>query len=315
TFALTNNQALAMSINQVSVSVINPLAPVFTDNFNSGTVDTNKSWTLDTTALDTTTPGDITPDSSITVTNGVLEMAITANTGNWPGMALITSTNYSATATSPVTFDVDRVKLAYTLVTGTGALERSGVWIRDETGANYVFLDEYVVHNTGTVGGWQYNVVTGQPSDTPLPAVGTVIPAFTAPAFNDQGNHHMKAEVNGSTVTLWLDGVYGASVPFPFSTNLRFGIGTYVAAATDIVDGFFDNVIISGAGGFTPTLGRLTATAQANGKVVIAWSGTGTLQSTTALLGGWTDVTPAPTGTSYTATVSAQKQQFFRLRQ
>ena len=74
-------------------------------------------------------------------------------------------------------------------------------------------------------------------------------------------------------------------------------------------------MIISGAGGFTPTLGRLTATAQANGKVVIAWSGTGTLQSTTALPGGWTDVTPAPTGTSYTATVSAQKQQFFRLRQ
>ena len=125
----------------------------------------------------------------------------------------------------------------------------------------------------------------------------------------------MKVEANGSTVTLWLDGVYGASVPFPFGTNLTFGIGTYVAAATDIVDGFFDNVVISGAGGVTPPLGKLTATLQANGQVVIAWTGAGILQSTTALPGGWTDVTPAPTGTSYTVTTTSQKVQFFRLRQ
>jgi hypothetical protein len=177
-----------------------------------------------------------------------------------------------------------------------------------------VFFDEYVVHNTGTTGGWQYNVVTGQGSDTPLPAVGTVIPAFTPPAFNDQGNHHMKVEANGSTVTLFLDGVYGASVPFPFGTNVTFGIGTYVAAATDIVNGFFDNVVISSATGAAPGLGSLTATAQGNGKVVISWTGPGTLQSTTAVTGSWLDVSPPPTGTSYTVTASGQ-QQFFRLRQ
>jgi hypothetical protein len=318
TFNLTNNQALAMGTPQVGVTVINPLSPIFSDNFNFGTVDTNKNWKFDTTALDTTTPGDITADSSITVTNGVLEMAITANTANWPGMDLITKSNYAATATSPVTFEVDRVKLGYTLVTGTSALERTGVWVFDATGANYVFFDEYVVHNTGTVGGWQYNVVTDQPTSAtplPLPAVGTVIPAFTAPAFNDQGNHHMKVEANSSTVTLWLDGVYGASVPFPFGTGLTFGIGTYVAAATDIVDGFFDNVVISGAGGVAPTLGKLTAT-QANGQVVIAWSGAGTLQSTAALPGGWTDVSPPPTGNSYSIPVSGLKQQqYYRLRQ
>jgi hypothetical protein len=242
-------------------------------------------------------------------------MNITADSGNWPGMDLTTKNSYSATATSPVAFDVDRVKLGYTLVTGTGALERSGVWVRDQTGTNYVFFDEYVVHNTGTVGGWQYNVVTGQPTDTPLPGVGTVIQAFTAPAFNDQGNHHIKVEANGSTVSLYLDGVYGASVPFPFGTNLTFGFGTYVAAATDMVDGFWDNAVVSGAGGVGPTLGRLTATAQPNGQVMISWSGPGTLQSTTSLPGGWTTVTPAPTGTSYTVSTQSQKAQFFRLTQ
>ena len=78
---------------------------------------------------------------------------------------------------------------------------------------------------------------------------------------------------------------------------------------------FAQRVILNSGNHQTNSVANQGATAQANGKVVIAWSGTGTLQSTTALLGGWTDVTPAPTGTSYTTTVSAQKQQFFRLRQ
>jgi hypothetical protein len=220
----------------------------------------------------------------------------------------------AADAHPAITFEVDRVKLDYVLVTGTGALERSGIWVWDASGANYVFFNEYVVHNTGNVGGWQYNVVTGQTSDTPLPAAGTVIQAFTPPAFNDQGNHHMKVEANGSAVTLYLDGVYGVSVPFPFGTNITFGIGTYVAAATDIVNGYFDNVVVSGVGGVTPTLGSLTATAQANGQILITWSGAGTLQSSTSVPGGWTDVSPAPTGTSYNVTPAGNSMRFFRLR-
>jgi hypothetical protein len=313
TFAITNDQAIATTTSQVGVTVINPLAPVFTDNFSSASVDTNKNWLFETTPLDPVTPGAITSDSALTVTNGVVEMAITADSGNWPGMDLKTRQIFAASTTSPVSLDVDRVKLNYVLVTGTGALERSGVWVWDTSGTNYLFFDEYLVHNTGTVGGWQYNVVTGQSTGSPLPGVGQVVQAFTPPAFNDQGNHHIKVEANGSDVKLYLDGIYGATVPFP-STNVVFGIGTYVAAATDVVSGYFDNVVVSSSNGTPATLGPLTATQQ-GGKVVITWTGSGTLQSATAVSGPWTDVTPPPTGNSYSVAPTAQAQEFYRLRQ
>jgi hypothetical protein len=316
TFSATNDQALAMSVSQVGVSVISMLGPVFTDTFSSPTVDTNKNWKFDTTALDSTTSGNITADSGVSVTNGTLKIAVTADTGNWPGITLRTAQGYSATATAPVTFDVDRVQLTYVLVTGTGALERSGVWVSDSTGQNYVFLGEYVVHNSGTLGGWQYNVVTGGTNDTVLPGQGTVIQAFNTPAFNDQGNHHVKLEANGTNVKIYLDGVYGATVPFPFASNLTFGIGTYVAAATDIATGYFDNAVVSTSAGTPPTGGTLTATAKGN-QVVISWTGTGTLQSTSTLASSgtaWADVTPPPSGNSYTVTPTAGHNQFYRLR-
>jgi hypothetical protein len=71
----------------------------------------------------------------------------------------------------------------------------------------------------------------------------------------------MKVVVNGATAKLYLDNVLGAEVPFPFGQDLTFGIGTYVAAATDIATGRFDNVLISG--GSAPDAGRLTAARQA----------------------------------------------------
>jgi hypothetical protein len=56
----------------------------------------------------------------------------------------------------------------------------------------------------------------------------------------------------------------------------------------------------------------------ANGKVTITWTGTGVLQQTTTLSGNpipWTDVTPQPTGNSYSVTPgTAAGQMFYRLR-
>jgi len=315
TFNVTNDQAVAV-LNGVSITVINPLVPALTDNFTSGNVDTNKTWSFDATPLDATTPGTLTADSGFTVASGVLEMSVGADTGNWPGMSLRTPTGYVASVTAPVTFELDRVKLDYKLVTGTGALERTGIWVFDSTGANYVFFDDYAVHNNGTVGGWQYNAVIGQASDIALPAVGTVISAFTPPGFNDQLNHHMKVEVNGTDVKLFLDGVFGAAVPFPFSKGITFGFGSYVAAATDYTYGYFDNVVVSVPGQLPVSIGPLKAAKQANGDLVISWTGTGTLQSTASLPGGWANVSPAPSGTSYTITAaSLTGQKFFRLSQ
>jgi hypothetical protein len=54
----------------------------------------------------------------------------------------------------------------------------------------------------------------------------------------------------------------------------------------------------------------------AAGKVTITWTGTGTLQQTSALSpAAWADVTPAPVGNTYTVTVGASGDLFFRLKQ
>jgi hypothetical protein len=54
-------------------------------------------------------------------------------------------------------------------------------------------------------------------------------------------------------------------------------------------------------------------TVAADGKVTISWTGTGTLQQTTDLV-NWTDVTPQPTGNSYTVSPATASHAFYRLR-
>jgi hypothetical protein len=50
----------------------------------------------------------------------------------------------------------------------------------------------------------------------------------------------------------------------------------------------------------------------ASGQINITWTGSGTLQSATSLSGPWSDVTPAPTGNSYSAPLGAGSL-FFRV--
>jgi hypothetical protein len=159
--------------------------------------------------------------------------------------------------------------------------------------------------------GWRYNLMRGAADDNPANE-GINIPAFDGGTFDDQGNHRMKIVVNGATAKLYLDGVFGAEVPFPYSEGLTFGFGTYVAAATDVATGTFDNVRISG--GSAPSGGRMTVTKQGTG-VTITWTGGGTLETSTTLLpGSWQPVTPAPVGSTYTA-ATLTGSRFYRVKQ
>lgn len=307
-FTLTDDQGACIA-NGVNVTVTPPPVTLLSDDFSGSVVDTSK-WQVDQTPL--VEGGAATPDSAVTLVNGQAVMAVTAEVASWPGLALDTVKTFTAGPTAPAIFEIDRAKLGFVLVTGTSAKQRTGVWVKDSTGTNYVFFCEYATHD-GTAGGWQYHRQIGQTGDTPVTGNGVSIAAFSAATFNDQGNHHMKAVANGSTVKLYLDDVLGAEVPFPFTDGITFGFGTYVAAATDIATGTFDNAKVSGV---APSLGPLSA-AKLGGNIVISWTGSGTLQSADALgnTTAWSDVTPAPTGNSYTITAAAQAtQKFYRLR-
>lgn len=308
-FELANAEGACIG-GQVNILITAAPVPVFSDDFASGQIDP-AHWLVEAGALDVATPGTSTPESAVTVEAQQLKMDITAATGNWPGYNLTTVASYDASTTAPVIFEVDRAKLEFALVTGTGAKQRTGVWVSDATGANQLWFGEYATHD-GTAGGWQYNVMRGLASDLPLPGAGMGIPAFTLPKYNDFGNHRMKVVADGTRVHLYLDEALGASVPFPIASGIKFGLGTHVAAGTDRVTGRYDNVVISVPG---EAVGNVAAALDASGNVVISWNGSGVLQSANALTGEWTDVTPAPEGNTYTIPVGdLTAQAFFRLR-
>ena len=106
-FTLASDQAVQIG-NSVNVSVTPAPIVVLTDEFTGATVDMNK-WALDSTPL--IEGGTLTADSSVFTTNGVVEMYVWCDLANWPGFALYTKTGYTASATSPAVFEIDRTKM------------------------------------------------------------------------------------------------------------------------------------------------------------------------------------------------------------
>jgi len=306
-FGASSSPAAAVA-GPLKVEVVAVPQVLLTDDFSGSAFDTAK-WKLDTTAFDSLVPGTATAGSAIILTNGQAKIDVTAETGNWPGLALLTVQSFSAAQTTPATFEIDRVLFDFVLVTGTAAKQRTGLWIQDANG-NFVFFNDYLAHDGGAFG-WNYNRMIGQPGDNPA-VIGTDILPFAQTRFDDRRRHRAKMVANGSTVRLYLDDVFGTEVPFPFSQGLTFGFGAYVGAATDIVRGYFDDAKITG--GSAPVGGRLSAGTQ-GANIVISWTSTGVLQFTGSLSPtNWQDVTPAPTGNTLTVTPTPGGNGYYRLR-
>ncbi len=304
-FDVTSSPSACIS-GALAVEIVAVPQVLLTDDFTASAIDPAK-WREDNTAFET---GMATPESGVAVVAGQAKFTITVESSLWPGLSLLTAKTYSAGATTPVTFEVDRVLLDFDLVTGTGSEQRSGVWVKD-TGGNFVLFAEHTAHD-GRNFGWGYNKMTGQADDNPM-GNAVNIAAFDGGLFDNQKSHRIKIVANGLTVKLFLDGVLGAEVPFAFSQGLTFGFGAYVDETGNVVRATFDNARITG--GSAPTAGRFTGASVQNGNVVISWTGGGVLQSTASLTpASWTDVTPAPAGNSLTLPPSAEASRFYRLR-
>jgi len=294
-FASTPSSCVSGSL---SVDVVAVPQVLLTDDFPGTAFDANK-WVLDATPFDS---GVATAESAITIAGGVAMIDVIAEASLWPGLALLTKDTYNATATAPVTFEIDRVRVQFVLTTGTGAEQRTGAWVKNASG-NFVFFSDYLAHD-GRNYGWRFNKSTGA-ADDDLVGIGVNIAAFDAAAFNDRGKHRMKLVANGATVKLYLDDVFGAEVPFAFASGLTFGFGAYPDETANAVKGTFDNARILG-GEDLSVPDQLTARVQ-GANVVVTWVGTGRLQQSSALgaAAAWTDVTPAPTGNTYTTPPNA----------
>lgn len=232
--------------------------------------------------------------------NGQFELVVTATGNYWGGASLVTSQSWSASAIDPLVFELDRVA-SLSAATGT----RTAVWITDAGRSNFVCLADLSEASLG----WSYNQRVGQSSDTPTGA-GVDIPAFNGGTFDDGGPHHIKLVANGTTVKIYLDGVFGVEAPFPVSQGIQFEVGGYVRAEGDTLTGDFDNISIAGTPPSTP--GKLTAIRQ-GANVAISWMGNGTLQSSVLVTGSWGDVT-APSNPLIIPPSDQGQQKFYRLR-
>lgn len=168
--------------------------------------------------------------------DGVMRLGGVVGRGYWPGIALMTVPKFNPTAEKPVIFEIDRVSASGAPVDTYRV--RTGVWVATEDRTNYVlFGDAY------REGEWGINSTTGTGSPTGAPAN---IAAFDCCGFPDQGNNRIRVVADGSKVSVFLDGVKGMDVPFPFSENLIFGFATYGWETNDDVTGVFDNALVLG---------------------------------------------------------------------
>ena len=201
------------------------------DDFEDGMLN-QAVWRVDSTPFE--------PNGVATFTyveqNGVVTLGGTVDTGYWPGIALMTVPKFNPTAEKPVIFEIDRVS-ASGAPTDTYRT-RTGVWVATEDRTNYVMFGD--VYREGE---WGINSTTGTGNPIGTPAN---IPAFDCCGFPDQGNNRIRVVVDGTKVSVFLDGVKGMDVPFPYANNLILGFATYGWATGDNVAGVFDNALVIG---------------------------------------------------------------------
>jgi hypothetical protein len=233
TFELSNPQGAAIA-NNIQVSVTESLYPLLSDLFAGTTVDATK-WRLDDKGLEALSA--VTNDSYIAISNGVANVrVVSAGEGEgagvwWGGLALATVQAYSARPTAPVSFEIDR--LAHQ---GTGAERRSAILIADESRQNWVMFSDNDLN-----GGWVVDLSSGT-----LRQNNTSIPAFADSKFRDGGKHRMKLLADGTTVKLYLDGIFGVQVPFALSNGIIFEFGAFARSYPDSLVATFDNALVTG---------------------------------------------------------------------
>lgn len=231
-----------------------------------------------------------------------LEITMTVVSNYWPGILLTTTTNFQASMTDPVTFEVDRVAHY-----GGGTGSRSGIYIMDASGSNFVLFSDLSEGNLN----WNFNRNIGQAGDNPTGG-GTAIAAFNDPIYRDFLLHRVKITADGRVARLYLDGVFGTEVPFPFSSGLKFGIMAAGRAEMDTITAYFDNALVTGSG-------KSVAPAKLGvkldgGNVVISWTGAGTLQQSGSPAGAWVDI-PSASSPFVIQAAELTGRKFYRLRQ
>src|SRR5262245_40112192 len=197
---------------------------VFQDDFSANTIDPAK-YQADAPFFE----GGV-GDIHAVAGGGVMKFVGTTSQQWWSGGTLRIVPSFTATEETPVTISIDRVAEA-----GVGSASRSALWILNEAKDKYVLFADVRGEE-----GWRYNRKIGETGDVPTGG-GTILTAFDGGTFDNGLLHRMQMVANGKTVKLFLDGILGAEVNFPFS-KVIFEFGAYARANNDTADTTWDNL-------------------------------------------------------------------------
>ncbi|MDA7866545.1 hypothetical protein N9B57_01285 [Verrucomicrobia bacterium] len=288
----------------IKVDIISVPEVFVTDNFGGDSFD-SAIWKTDETSFNDSGVIKADPDSAVSIVDGQLLIHVEVEQPVWPGLGLFSVDSFSATAAEPLTFEIDRKSVDFVLAAGVSSESRTGIWVK--SGDNYVFFVDHTTHDARNFG-WRYNRMPGE-DDNEETGDGINIPSFDGGAFDNRGDHRLKMVLNGSTVKLFLDDVFGTEVDFPFADNLSFGFGSYaddVGPPTEEgeirgnqTSGFFDNArILGGSVPFEPPPvvvppvvlppvpggggdASISGISVSGDNLVIEWSGSSLMESAT----------------------------------
>lgn len=192
-----------------------PTSNAMEDDFNDNQIDSAK-WSVINRGLRSSLPTQIVASEA----NGVLTFNGSTGINYWSGKAVESVLPFHASATEPLTVQVDRISLS-----GTGTGQRSGLWL-------YVSGSEYLRFSQNKdTGVWAYNLNGG--SDT------------LVLADNNLGNHEMKLVHDGSHVHIYVDDIKYKSVPVAWSSNMKVVLSAEARADGDSIQVVYDNLFVS----------------------------------------------------------------------
>ncbi|MCI0534970.1 MAG: hypothetical protein L0Z50_07065, partial [Verrucomicrobiales bacterium] len=231
-YARANNDTSDTTWDNIKVETVAGTGPrpVFTDDFSANAIDPAR-YQPDAPFFEGG-QGDIHAEAG----NGVMKFVGTTSQQWWSGGTLRIVPTFAPSDQETITLSIDRVAEA-----GQGTASRSALWILDETKTSYVLFADVRAE-----GGWRYNRKIGEDGDVPTGS-GTDIAAFNGGTFDDGALHRMSLTADGKTVKLFLDGIPGPEVKFPFSPVI-FEFGSYARANNDTADTTWDNLLIVSTG-------------------------------------------------------------------
>jgi hypothetical protein len=200
------------------------------DDFSAAAIDAAR-WMINEAGFE---GGGTTAESSVEQVDGELVIDVATEDAGWGGKALKTAGSFSASATAPLMFEIDRVAHEE-----DASASRTGIWITDANRSHYVLFAE-----ADGEGGWQYNRLAGDISDNPS-GPGAITPLVNQEEFNDLGTHRIRAILDGATLRLYLDDRFATEITWPFGSGVVFEAGAYAADAGDVVTGVFDNARVA----------------------------------------------------------------------